>query len=96
MLAGQNSVWESTWHGVDELDEIGARLFNVSEDLWRTFICLDKQGPTRANDPEAGAHAVGGVGHHRRTTTSPGPSSSGGSHAGPQAGRLPASPRPCC
>lgn len=34
VLAGQNSVWESTLHGVDELDEIGARLFNVSEDLW--------------------------------------------------------------
>lgn len=31
---GQNLVWESTLHGVDELDEIGARLFNVSEDLW--------------------------------------------------------------
>lgn len=30
---GQNPVWESTLHGVDELDEIGARLFNVSEDL---------------------------------------------------------------
>ena len=31
--AGQNSDWESTLHGVDELDEIGARLFIVSEDL---------------------------------------------------------------
>ena len=32
---GQNSVWESTLHGLEELDEIGARLFKVSEDLWQ-------------------------------------------------------------
>ena len=31
---GQSPIWESTLHGLDELDEIGARLFNVSEDLW--------------------------------------------------------------
>lgn len=31
---GQSPVWESTLHGLEELDEIGARLFKVSEDLW--------------------------------------------------------------
>lgn len=30
---GQNSFWDATLHGLDELDEIGARLFNISEDL---------------------------------------------------------------
>lgn len=32
--AGQQPHWETTLHGVKELDEIGARLFRVSEDLW--------------------------------------------------------------
>ncbi|MEW1857003.1 hypothetical protein AB0282_11890 [Pseudarthrobacter oxydans] len=32
--AGQQPRWETTLHGVEELDEIGARLFKVSEDLW--------------------------------------------------------------
>lgn len=31
---GQSPAWESTMHGLEELDEIGARLFKVSEDLW--------------------------------------------------------------
>jgi hypothetical protein len=31
---GENPRWESTLRGLDELDEVGARLFNVSEDLW--------------------------------------------------------------
>ncbi|MET3165262.1 UNVERIFIED_ORG: hypothetical protein ABIB19_003696 [Arthrobacter sp. UYEF10] len=34
VTVGENSAWESTLHGIEELDEIGARLFNVSEDLW--------------------------------------------------------------
>lgn len=32
--AGQQPRWETTLHGVEELDEIGARLFRVSEELW--------------------------------------------------------------
>lgn len=32
--SGQQPRWETTLRGVDELDEIGARLFRVSEDLW--------------------------------------------------------------
>ena len=31
---GPQPRWETTLRGVDELDEIGARLFSVSEDLW--------------------------------------------------------------
>ncbi|MGJ9403544.1 hypothetical protein [Arthrobacter sp. KK5.5] len=31
---GRSPVWESSLLGLDELDEIGARLFKVSEDLW--------------------------------------------------------------
>jgi hypothetical protein len=31
---GENPRWESNLRGLDELDEVGARLFNVSEDLW--------------------------------------------------------------
>ncbi|MDV2980534.1 UNVERIFIED_CONTAM: hypothetical protein Q9R71_25480 [Actinomycetes bacterium ARC8] len=31
---GENPRWESTLRGLDELDAVGARLFNVSEDLW--------------------------------------------------------------
>ncbi len=31
---GENPRWEMTLRGLDELDEVGARLFNVSEDLW--------------------------------------------------------------
>lgn len=31
---GQQPHWETTWHRVEELDEIGARLFRVSEELW--------------------------------------------------------------
>jgi hypothetical protein len=31
---GENPGWYSTSLGLQELDEIGARLFNVSEDLW--------------------------------------------------------------
>ncbi|WP_247046226.1 hypothetical protein [Arthrobacter rhizosphaerae] len=30
----QQPHWETTLHGVEELDEIGARLFRVAEDLW--------------------------------------------------------------
>ncbi len=31
---GPQPRWETTLRGLDELDEIGARLFSVSEDLW--------------------------------------------------------------
>ncbi|MUU69695.1 hypothetical protein [Pseudarthrobacter sp. GA104] len=31
---GQNPGWHSTSLGLEELDKIGARLFDVSEDLW--------------------------------------------------------------
>jgi hypothetical protein len=31
---GENPRWESIWRGLDELDAVGARLFNVSEELW--------------------------------------------------------------
>ena len=31
---GENPRWEANWRGLEELDEVGERLFNVSEDLW--------------------------------------------------------------
>lgn len=34
VASGPQPRWETTLHGLDELDEIGARLFRVSEDLW--------------------------------------------------------------
>ncbi len=35
VASGPQPRWETTLRGLDELDEIGARLFGVSEDLWR-------------------------------------------------------------
>lgn len=35
VASGPQPRWETTLRGLDELDEIGARLFSVSEDLWR-------------------------------------------------------------
>ncbi|MBG0741352.1 hypothetical protein IV500_18470 [Paeniglutamicibacter antarcticus] len=32
--SGPQPRWETTLRGLEELDEIGARLFRVSEDLW--------------------------------------------------------------
>ncbi|ERI35403.1 hypothetical protein M707_21990 [Arthrobacter sp. AK-YN10] len=40
---GQDPHWENTLRGVDELDEIGARLFNVSEELW-AYVNLPSPG----------------------------------------------------
>lgn len=34
VASGPQPRWDTTLRGVDELDEIGARLFRVSEDLW--------------------------------------------------------------
>ncbi len=34
VTSGQQSRWETTERGVDELDEIGAQLFRASEELW--------------------------------------------------------------
>lgn len=34
VASGTQPRWETTLRGLDELDEIGARLFRVSEDLW--------------------------------------------------------------
>lgn len=34
VASGPQPRWEITLRGLDELDEIGARLFRVSEDLW--------------------------------------------------------------
>ena len=34
IASGPQPRWETNWRGLDELDEIGARLFRVSEDLW--------------------------------------------------------------
>lgn len=34
VASGPQPRWESTLRGFDELDEIGARLFRVSEELW--------------------------------------------------------------
>ncbi|GAA1117578.1 hypothetical protein [Arthrobacter flavus] len=34
VASGPQPYWEATEYGQDELDEIGARLFKVSDDLW--------------------------------------------------------------
>lgn len=44
--AGQNPVWQQTSLGIDELDEIGARLFTVSDELWGYVHLPPDDGPS--------------------------------------------------
>ncbi|MHA7177955.1 hypothetical protein ACX80D_15020 [Arthrobacter sp. Sr24] len=57
VASGPQPHWEITLRGVDELDEIGARLFRVSEDLWgyvnlpaEEFLAVPPMEPGQASD----------------------------------------------